>query len=91
MKVILLILAAFFLVGIVRVGLFVLRIRKQMKQFTQNMRQQQQQQQQDSGYGQSTTTHTQDGVTIIDRRDPDERNKKIFTKDEGEYVDYTET
>ena len=31
MKVILLILAAFFLVGIVRVGLFVLRIRKQMK------------------------------------------------------------
>ena len=88
MKVILLILAAFFLVGIVRVGLFVLRIRKQMKQFTQNMRQQQQQ---DSGYGQSTTTHTQDGVTIIDRRAPVERNKKIFTKDEGEYVDYSES
>ena len=35
----------------------------------------------------SRTTHTKEGVTIIDNRDP---NKKIFTQDEGEYVDYRE-
>ncbi len=33
------------------------------------------------------TTRTDDGITIIDNRD---RNKKIFTQDEGEYVDYRE-
>ena len=32
-------------------------------------------------------TAKMDGVTIIDNRDP---NKKIFTQDEGEYVDYRE-
>ena len=33
------------------------------------------------------TTRTKDGITIIDHRDP---NKKIFTQDEGEYVDFRE-
>lgn len=36
------------------------------------------------------TTHTASGVTIIDDRSPDQRDKKIFSKDEGEYVDYVE-
>ncbi|MCR4808575.1 MAG: DUF4834 family protein [Prevotella sp.] len=36
------------------------------------------------------TTHTSGGVTIIDDRSPDVANKKIFDKDEGEYVDYVE-
>ncbi|MBO4811708.1 MAG: DUF4834 family protein [Prevotella sp.] len=35
----------------------------------------------------SRTTRTKEGVTIIDNRDP---SKKIFTQDEGEYVDYRE-
>ena len=35
------------------------------------------------------TTRTAGGVTIIDDRDPNAR-KKIFAKDEGEYVDYVE-
>ncbi len=39
---------------------------------------------------QQTTTRTSDGVTIIDRRSPDETQKKIFAPDEGEYVDYKE-
>ena len=42
------------------------------------------------GQHQHTTTHTSDGVTIIDRRSPEETNKKIFQPDEGEYVEYTE-
>lgn len=36
------------------------------------------------------STRTSDGVTIIDRRSPEQANKKIFAPDEGEYVDYTE-
>ena len=36
------------------------------------------------------TTHTSGGVTIVDHRAPEEANKKIFARDEGEYVDFTE-
>ena len=39
---------------------------------------------------QRRTTRTADGVTIIDDRDPSTRDKKIFARDEGEYVDYVE-
>ncbi len=38
----------------------------------------------------STTTTTSEGTTIIDERSQAERKQKIFTKDEGEYVDFTE-
>ena len=31
-----------------------------------------------------------DHEKVIDTRNPEDANKKIFTKDEGEYVDYTE-
>lgn len=31
-----------------------------------------------------------DDETIIDRRSPDEANRKIFSKNEGEYVDFEE-
>ena len=49
-----------------------------------------------SGYGsydnqysrQSTTTST--GEVIEDRRTEDEINRKIFTQEEGEYVDFEE-
>lgn len=36
------------------------------------------------------TTQTASGVTIIDDRDRNKAERKIFTKDEGEYVEYTE-
>lgn len=39
---------------------------------------------------QRRTTRTSSGVTIIDDRDPNQANKKIFAHDEGEYVDFTE-
>lgn len=48
--------------------------------------QQKQQQQQHT----SRTTRTADGVTIVDSRQPDKVNKKIFAQDEGEYVNFTE-
>ncbi len=35
-----------------------------------------------------TTTAT--GEVIIDRRDPQQANRKIFDKDEGEYVEFSE-
>ena len=40
-------------------------------------------------YGQGRQTSGDDEI-IIDRRTPDEMNRKIFSKNEGEYVDYEE-
>lgn len=39
---------------------------------------------------QSRRQTTSGGVTIEDRRDPNRANKKIFARDEGEYVDFKE-
>ncbi len=36
------------------------------------------------------TMTTDDGVTIIDQRSRETTKRKIFTKDEGEYVDFVE-
>jgi hypothetical protein len=35
-------------------------------------------------------THYGDDEMVIDQRDPDEANRKIFTEKDGEYVDYKE-
>ena len=40
---------------------------------------------------QQRTTHTADGVTIVDNRHGERTQRKIFTEDEGEYVDFQET
>ena len=45
---------------------------------------------QESHTQQRHTTRTADGVTIVDNRDPNTTNKKIFAQDEGEYVDFIE-
>lgn len=48
---------------------------------------------QDNGNGQGRQQygHTSgDDEIIIDRRTPDEMKRKIFSKNEGEYVDYEE-
>jgi PDZ domain-containing secreted protein len=39
---------------------------------------------------QPRTSQTAAGVTIIDDRDPGIAKRKIFTEDEGEYVEYEE-
>ena len=36
------------------------------------------------------TYRADNGETIVDYRNPQETGRKIFTKDEGEYVDYEE-
>lgn len=38
----------------------------------------------------SDRQRSEKGETIIDRRSQGETNRKIFTKDEGEYVDFKE-
>lgn len=49
---------------------------------------------QDNGNGQGRQQQYRqtsgDDEIIIDRRTPDEMNRKIFSKNEGEYVDYEE-
>ena len=40
--------------------------------------------------GSKRTTTTASGVTIIDERPREETQRKIFTPDEGEYVDFIE-
>lgn len=48
---------------------------------------------QNNGNGQGRQQYRQtsgDDEIIIDRRTPDEMNRKIFSKNEGEYVDYEE-
>ena len=47
------------------------------------------QNQQQNGYQQHRTTQHGDNV-IIDKRDPNVANRKIFDKNEGEYVDFKE-
>ena len=44
-----------------------------------------------SSSGSHRRTRTADGVTIIDQRNPNDAEKKIFAHDEGEYVDYVES
>ncbi len=52
---------------------------EQQRQQTERMRQQRQQ-----------ATRTPDGITIIDHRDPEQRNRKFFSDDDGEYVQFEE-
>ena len=78
-------LGVFIVVGIVAYKIYrtVHSVRKQFKDFrgqssTDGPRWQQ--------YSQNSTKDE----TIIDRRSPNEMNRKIFSKNEGEYVDYVE-
>ena len=42
------------------------------------------------GSTQGKKTTTKSGETIVDARDPETANRKIFDKDEGEYVKFKE-
>ena len=93
MKYLLALFGIFFLVVTGYIAFIVWKIRKRMRDIRKAMegsmkdetfRRNQQQQHT------RRTTHTADGVTIIDDRNPDEATKKIFEKNEGEYVDYVE-
>lgn len=81
----LILLAVFIVVGIMAYKIYrtVHSVKKQFKGFRG----------QDNGNGQGRQQYRQtsgDDEIIIDRRTPDEMNRKIFSKNEGEYVDYEE-
>ena len=76
-----------FLLGLVFVSLSAIRViaffRKGMQQFKQQTQQQNtQQRQQQHRYS--------NGQVVVDHRNAKEANKKIFKKNEGEYVDFQE-
>ena len=86
MKVLLLFFLIVLLYVVFNVGALVLKVRRSLRQFQDNMRQQ------GSAAAQQghRTTTTADGITIIDHRDPSEASKKIIPHDEGEYVEFKE-
>jgi len=95
-SVILLFFLAMFLIGLVQVLWVLFRGWRTMKKMMNGqMNQDGFQQTRSNRYGnqrsqQGRTTKTDDGVTIIDQREPEEANKKIFAPGEGEYVEFTE-
>lgn len=94
MKFFLALLGSFFLIITGFMVVLVWKVRKRMRVIREAMEDSMQdeafkhkQQQQHT----RRTTHTANGVTIIDDRSPDVANKKIFEKNEDEYVDYVES
>lgn len=76
-----------FLVGGFTVFKFLFRVKQMSKQFGANGGFQQQRSQQRS---QQRTNATSADETLYDSRSSEDRNKKIFAKEDGEYVDYEE-
>lgn len=61
------------------VGIGLLFLAFHVRNFTKRFKQQKQ-----------TRPQSVDGNIVIDHRDPQQANKKIIPKDEGEYVDFEE-
>ena len=78
-KFIFLLFIAFFIFILLTAFRFISTFRSNMNKF--NRRSQ--------GFGQQRRTYGQDGQ-VFDTREPQDANKKIFKKNEGEYVDYVE-
>ncbi|ETD16014.1 MULTISPECIES: DUF4834 family protein [Prevotellaceae] len=76
-----------FIAIVLIIALFAYRLYSQIHQAADNFRRQM-----NKHHHHSSHTHSEAGdeETIIDRRTLQEANKKIFSKDEGEYVDYQE-
>ena len=85
---------AIFLIGIV--SFIYLRVKRMTKQFRNGTNHTNRRQQQSSAAGSTKRRSAQydDGVVVeeelYDERSPRQANRKIFTKDEGEYVDFEE-
>ena len=81
-----------FLVGGFTVFKFMLRVKQMSKQFGANggFQQQQRSQQRSQQRAQQRTNATSADETLYDSRSTEDRNKKIFAKEDGEYVDYEE-
>lgn len=85
---------AIFLIGIV--SFIYLRVKRMTKQFRNGTNHTNRRQQQSSAAGSTKRRSAQydDGVVVeeelYDERSPRQANRKIFAKDEGEYVDFEE-
>ena len=93
MKFILALFGFFFLIVTGFMAVIVWKVRKRMRVIREAMEDSMQDEAFKRKQQQQTrrTTHTANGVTIIDDRNPDVANKKIFEKNEDEYVDYVES
>lgn len=82
---------AIFLIGIV--SFIYLRVKRMTKQF-RNGTNRRQQQNSAAGSTKRRSAEYDDGVVVeeelYDERSPRQANRKIFAKDEGEYVDFEE-
>ncbi len=85
---------AIFLIGIV--SFIYLRVKRMTKQFRNGTTHTNRRQQQSSAAGSTKRRSAEydDGVVVeeelYDERSPRQANRKIFAKDEGEYVDFEE-
>lgn len=85
---------AIFLIGIV--SFIYLRVKRMTKQFRNGSANANRRQQQSSAAGSTKRRSAEydDGVVVeeelYDERSPRQANRKIFAKDEGEYVDFEE-
>lgn len=85
---------AIFLIGIV--SFIYLRVKRMTKQFRNGTNHTNRRQQQTSAAGSTKRRSAEydDGVIVeeelYDERSPRQANRKIFAKDEGEYVDFEE-
>ena len=85
---------AIFLIGIV--SFIYLRVKRMTKQFRNRTNRTNRRQQQSSAAGSTKRRSAEydDGVVVeeelYDERSPRQANRKIFAKDEGEYVDFEE-
>lgn len=81
-----------FLVGGFTVFKFLFRVKQMSKQFGANggFQQQQRSQQRSQQRAQRRPNAASADETLYDSRSSEDRNKKIFAKEEGEYVDYEE-
>lgn len=91
---IMVLMVAIFLIGIV--SFIYLRVKRMTKQFRNGTNHTNRRQQQSSAAGSTKRRSAQydDGVVVeeelYDERSPHQANRKIFAKDEGEYVDFEE-
>lgn len=89
---IMVLMVAIFLIGIV--SFIYLRVKRMTKQFRNGTNHTNRRQQQNSAAGSTKRRSAEydDGVVVeeelYDERSPRQANRKIFAKDEGEYVDF---
>ena len=76
-----------FLSVLIFIGLMIFILYRRVKNVTNMFNKQRQSTQQEE---RGRTYRADNGETIVDYRNPQETERKIFTKDEGEYVDYEE-